>query len=87
MITACSRFSVVRDVLLNRVPMIPQREIYASAALVAAGIEVAGARPGWQSSGRTWVALIVCFGLRYLALRYKWNLPSYGRGSKGAEGG
>ncbi|MES2184928.1 MAG: trimeric intracellular cation channel family protein [Pseudomonadota bacterium] len=66
---------VTRDVLLNRVPVILQREIYASAALVGASIEVAGERLGWLSSGRTWVALVACFVLRYLSLRYQWNLP------------
>ncbi|WP_225869786.1 trimeric intracellular cation channel family protein [Glaciimonas sp. PCH181] len=66
---------VTRDVLLTRVPVILQREIYALAALVGASIEVAGERLGWLSSGRTWVALMACFALRYLSLRYKWNLP------------
>ena len=66
---------VVRDVLLNRVPVILQREIYASAALVGASIEVAAEHLGWLVNGRTWIALMVCFGLRYLSLRYKWNLP------------
>jgi uncharacterized membrane protein YeiH len=60
---------VARDVLLNRVPVVLQREIYASAALAAAAIEVAGERIGWLSAWRTWVALAVCFGLRYLSLR------------------
>lgn len=69
---------VARDVLLNRVPVILQREIYASAALIGAGIEVAGERLGWLSSARTWVALGVCFVLRYLALRYQWHLPRSG---------
>lgn len=67
---------VARDVLLNRVPVILQREIYASAALVGAGIEVAGSRLGWASDGRTWLALATCFALRYLSLRYRWNLPN-----------
>jgi uncharacterized membrane protein YeiH len=66
---------VTRDVLLTRVPVILQRDIYASAALVAACIEVAGERAGWLSSSRTWVALAVCFALRYLSLKFKWNLP------------
>ncbi len=66
---------VARDVLLNRVPVILRREIYASAALVAALIEVAGERLGWLSSGRTWIALATCFVLRYLSLRYRWHLP------------
>jgi len=66
---------VTRDVLLNRVPVILRREIYALAALVGACIEVVGEQLGWLSTGRTWVALMVCFGLRYLSLHYKWNLP------------
>jgi len=66
---------VIRDVLLNRVPVILQREIYALAALVGAVIEVVGARLEWFPSGRTWVALLVCFVLRYLSLHYKWSLP------------
>lgn len=70
---------VARDVLLNRVPVVLQREIYASAALAAAGIEVVGDRIGWSSSWRTWGALAVCFGLRYLSLHYGWNLPRFSR--------
>jgi uncharacterized membrane protein YeiH len=69
---------VLRDVLLNRVPVVLQREIYASAALVGAVIEVAGERLGWESSARTWVALLACFALRYLSMRYRWNLPRSG---------
>lgn len=77
---------VARDVLLNRVPVILQREIYASAALLAASIEVLGNHLGWQSSARTWVALAVCFTLRYLSLRYKWSLPrAPGRDDKDTE--
>ena len=68
---------VTRDVLLNRVPVILQREIYASAALVGAAIEVLGERLGWASSWRTWVALSACFLLRSLSLRHGWNLPRF----------
>lgn len=66
---------VLRDVMLNRVPVILRREIYASAALIAAGIEVAGEHLGWTSNWRTWFALFACFTLRYLSLHYKWSLP------------
>lgn len=66
---------LLRDVLLNRVPIILRREIYASAALVGALIEVVGDRLGWDSSWRTWLALLACFTLRYLSLHYRWNLP------------
>lgn len=77
---------VMRDVLLTRVPVILQREIYASAALVAACIEVFGEKIGWVSSSRTWFALAVCFGLRYLSLRYKWNLPRFSKPSDSDKG-
>jgi uncharacterized membrane protein YeiH len=66
---------VIRDVLLNRVPVILQREIYALAALLGATIEVAGAQLNWFPSGRSAVALLACFALRYLSLHYKWSLP------------
>ncbi|WP_262246718.1 trimeric intracellular cation channel family protein [Parapedobacter soli] len=69
---------VLRDVLLNRVPIILEREIYASAALVGAGIVVLGYYFDWLTTD--WisiVALIVCFGVRMLALRFHWNLPVY----------
>jgi len=66
---------VARDVLLNRVPLILQREIYASAALVSAAVETAGERLLGPSDGLTWSALAACFALRYLSLRYRWNLP------------
>lgn len=73
---------VMRDVLLNRVPVVLRREIYASAALVAALIEVAGLRFGWTSSWRTWTALAACFALRYLSLHFGWHLPRAGKGGE-----
>ena len=69
---------VLRDVLLNRVPVILEREIYASAALIGASIVVLGNYLNWVSSD--WVSiigLITCFTLRMLALRYHWNLPVF----------
>ncbi|RYG24223.1 MAG: trimeric intracellular cation channel family protein, partial [Chitinophagaceae bacterium] len=70
---------VIRDVLLNRVPVILEKEIYASAAMVAALIVVLGA--SLPSVPEDWVsvtALLVCFAIRILALRYHWNLPDPG---------
>jgi len=67
---------VVRDIMLNRVPVILQKEIYASAALIGAVIVVLGDYLKWVSDG--WVAIIaltISFTLRVLALRYHWNLP------------
>src|SRR6476620_11238983 len=67
---------VLRDVLLNRVPVILEREIYASAALIGAVTVVCGNYLKWVSGD--WVAIIalsLCFTLLILALRYHWNLP------------
>ncbi|MCK9685149.1 trimeric intracellular cation channel family protein [Comamonadaceae bacterium BS-T2-15] len=70
---------VARDVLLNRVPVILQREIYASAALVGAAIATGGDLLGLESPALTWGAVAACFALRMLSLRYRWNLPRFKR--------
>jgi uncharacterized membrane protein YeiH len=75
-ITTAVGGGVLRDILLNRVPVIFEKEIYASAALLGAGIVVLGNYLKWLPSD--WVSLIalgICFTLRILALRYHWNLP------------
>jgi uncharacterized membrane protein YeiH len=75
-ITTAVGGGVLRDILLNRVPVILEKEIYASAALIGAVIVVAGHYLKWVPDD--WVSiigLIICFTLRILALRYHWNLP------------
>lgn len=47
---------VLRDVMLNRVPVILQKEIYASAALIGASVVVLGNYLAWVLSD--WVSLI-----------------------------
>jgi len=70
---------VARDVLLNRVPVILQREIYASAALVGAAIATFGEALGLASPALTWCAAAACFALRMASLRFRWNLPRFRR--------
>ena len=75
-ITTAVGGGVLRDILLNRIPVILEKEIYASAALIGAVIVVVGNYLKWVSGD--WVSIIgltVCFTLRILALRYHWNLP------------
>ena len=77
-ITTAVGGGVLRDILLNRVPAILEKEIYASAALIGALIVVLGDHLKWLSSDwNSIIALIICFSLRLLALRYHWNLPVY----------
>jgi uncharacterized membrane protein YeiH len=76
MITAVGG-GVIRDVFLNRIPVIFEKEIYASAALLGAIVIVAGHH--WRLSG-DWVfplGFLVCLILRLLALKYQWRLPSF----------
>lgn len=75
-ITTAVGGGVIRDILLNRVPVILEKEIYALAALIGALIVVLGNYVDWLTAD--WVAVValsVCFTLRILALRYHWNLP------------
>ncbi|WP_199117846.1 trimeric intracellular cation channel family protein [Pedobacter sp. ASV28] len=77
-ITTAVGGGVLRDILLNRIPIIFEKEIYASAALIGASIVVLGNHLKWISNDwASIIALIICFGLRLLALRYHWNLPIY----------
>ena len=78
MITAVGG-GVLRDVLLNRVPVIFQKEIYASAALLGAAIVVLGHYLGWNVDRVFLIGIAACFTLRMLALRYHWELPSFPR--------
>jgi uncharacterized membrane protein YeiH len=69
---------MLRDMLLNRVPIILQREIYALAALIGALIIVLGNY--LNILPEIWISIIafgVCFLLRILAIRHQWNLPFF----------
>lgn len=66
---------VLRDILLNRIPVVFRKEIYASAAMVAALIVVAGAYFQWPETVVSLTAIVVSFVMRFLSLRYHWNLP------------
>ena len=76
-ITTAVGGGVLRDVLLNRIPVILEKEIYASAALIGAVIVVLGNDLKWMTSDwASIIGLIICFTLRILALHYHWNLPA-----------
>lgn len=76
MITAIGG-GVMRDVLLNRVPVVLEKEIYASAALVGAGVVVLGNYLKWYNDWVFLAGFVLCFTLRILALYYHWELPSF----------
>ncbi|HET7301694.1 MAG TPA: trimeric intracellular cation channel family protein [Oleiagrimonas sp.] len=70
---------VARDMLLTRVPIIMQKEIYASAAFIGAALAVLGESLGWATIWSMWLPIVLCCGLRLLSLRRHWQLPIFSR--------
>lgn len=66
---------IVRDVLLNEVPLVLRADLYAVAALAGAAIVVIGDRLGLPTTGVMCAGALFCFGLRLLAIRNGWGLP------------
>jgi uncharacterized membrane protein YeiH len=69
---------MVRDLLVAEVPAVLRAEIYALAALAGAAVVVLGNRLGFPSSLATTAGALLCFAIRFLALRRGWRLPSAG---------
>lgn len=66
---------IARDILVNRTPVVLQAELYAVAAMAGALIVVGGQRLGLPDGGLVIAGVLVCFGLRFMAIRYGWGLP------------
>ncbi|MGF6959039.1 trimeric intracellular cation channel family protein [Paraburkholderia youngii] len=75
---------VMRDVVLSRVPAILEREIYASAALFGAAVQVGFSYAGWTDWWTPWFATLACMLVRLASLRYGWRLPVF-QGRRAAE--
>lgn len=81
MITAVGG-GVIRDIFLNRIPAIFEKEIYASTTILGASVVVIGRHWGYTGD---WVFIggfLVCFLLRILALKFHWHLPSFAEKDK-----
>lgn len=68
---------VIRDIFLNRIPVIFEKEIYASAALLGSAVVVAGNYWGLPNKWIVPAGFLVCLVIRLLALKYHWQLPSF----------
>lgn len=66
---------MTRDVLVNEVPAVLRTELYAVAALIGAAAVVIGRMLHLPSTGAAVVGAILCFGLRFMAMRRGWQLP------------
>lgn len=67
---------VLRDVLVNEVPLLLHRDLYALPALLGAMIVVACSELGFGSNVGLVVGTVCATGLRCLALLLRWNLPT-----------
>src|SRR3954447_2791218 len=66
---------IVRDVLVREIPTVLRTELYAVAALVGAVVVVVGGMLHLPSSGAAMAGALLCFGLRFVAMRRGWQLP------------
>ncbi len=66
---------IVRDILVTRTPVILQSEFYAVAALAGAALVVIGDWLHLPSVPVLLVGALLCFGLRFMAIRHGWRLP------------
>jgi uncharacterized membrane protein YeiH len=67
---------MVRDVLVSEIPTVLRTELYAVAALLGAGVVVLGRMLHLPTSGTAIVGALLCFGLRFVAMRRGWQLPT-----------
>jgi uncharacterized membrane protein YeiH len=66
---------VVRDLLVNEIPVVLRADLYALAALAGAAVVVAGHIGHWPPTGSTIAGAVLCFILRLIAIRRGWSLP------------
>jgi uncharacterized membrane protein YeiH len=67
---------VLRDLLVNEIPMVLRADLYALAALAGAGVVVGGHLLRWPPTSTTIAGAVLCFGIRFVAIRRGWNLPT-----------
>lgn len=66
---------IARDVLVARTPAVLQRDLYAVAALLGAGVVVVGHLFGWPVVPTAIGGALACLVLRLVAIRRGWSLP------------
>jgi uncharacterized membrane protein YeiH len=66
---------MVRDVLVREIPTVLRTELYAVAALIGAAVVVSGRMLDVPSGAAAGVGAVLCFGLRFMAIRRGWQLP------------
>lgn len=68
---------LVRDVLCGEIPLILRQEVYATAALAAAGVFVALTASGVGGDAPLWGGILFGLSLRLAAIRWGFSLPIF----------
>ena len=66
---------MVRAILVTEIPTVLRTELYAVAELLSAAVVVVGARLQLPTSATAVTGAVLCFGLRFIAMRRGWQLP------------
>jgi len=67
---------MLRDILVTDIPVVLRADLYALAALGAAIVVVVGHVLQMPPIATTIIGGILCFALRYMAIRHGWHLPT-----------
>ena len=67
---------MTRDVLLAEIPQVLRSDLYAVAALAGAAVVVVGSMFGVHYGVSALIGAALCFGLRFMAIRFGWRLPA-----------
>jgi len=66
---------MVRDILVMEIPTVFRNELYAVAALIDAAVVALGRTLHPPASGAAIAGAVLCFGLRFIAMRRGWRPP------------
>jgi uncharacterized membrane protein YeiH len=69
---------VIRDTLINELPLIFRKEIYATACLSGAALFVILKLTGVNDNLNAFSAVMLIFLIRTLSVKYRWTLPKVG---------
>lgn len=68
---------VIRDVLLNSVPLVFRKEIYAMASIIGGLFYFLLTKSSLDNDAAKIICILLIFTIRILAVRYKWTLPAF----------
>ncbi len=66
---------MIRDIICNEIPLVLSREIYATAAFIAAAAFIALDYLGVGEGIALGISVVAGFGVRALSIAYDWSLP------------